>query len=79
MLVDDAWTLLGSGNWDPRSLLLNFEFNIECYDTGLARSLGKLVATKISSAHEVTLQELRDRSLVSKLRDGIVRLASPYL
>jgi cardiolipin synthase A/B len=32
MVVDGAWTLLGSANWDPRSLLLNFEFNVECFD-----------------------------------------------
>ncbi len=29
MLVDGMWSLIGSGNWDPRSLRLNFEFNVE--------------------------------------------------
>jgi len=28
--MDDYWTLFGSTNWDPRSLKLNFEFNVEC-------------------------------------------------
>jgi len=79
MLVDNAWTLLGSGNWDPRSLQLNFEFNVECYDTELARSLGELVATRIAGAHAVTLQELEDRPIAARLRDGVARLASPYL
>ena len=39
MLVDRAWTLLGSGNWDPRSLRLNFEFDVECYEAVLADQL----------------------------------------
>ena len=36
MVVDGAWVLLGSANWDPRSLRLNFEFDLECYDRALA-------------------------------------------
>ncbi len=32
MVVDGTWALVGSANWDPRSLRLNFEFNLECYD-----------------------------------------------
>ncbi len=39
MLVDRTWTLFGSGNWDPRSLRLNFEFDVECYDRELAEAL----------------------------------------
>ncbi len=35
MLVDGAWCCLGSANWDARSLRLNFEFNVEVYDTAL--------------------------------------------
>jgi cardiolipin synthase len=79
MLVDGAWTLLGSGNWDPRSLQLNFEFNVECYDAELARSLGELAAARIAGAHAVTPQELLDRPIAARLRDGVARLASPYL
>ena len=32
MTVDGIWSLIGSGNWDARSLRLNFEFNVETYD-----------------------------------------------
>ena len=39
MMVDGVWTLLGIANWDPRSLRLNFEFNVECYDRALAARL----------------------------------------
>ncbi|NBC49068.1 MAG: cardiolipin synthase, partial [Gammaproteobacteria bacterium] len=30
MLIDDAWCFVGSANWDPRSLRLNFELGVEC-------------------------------------------------
>src|SRR5690606_40906482 len=39
MLVDGAWCCLGSANWDARSLRLNFEFNMEVYDTALSTRL----------------------------------------
>jgi cardiolipin synthase len=79
MLVDDVWTLLGSANWDPRSLRLNFEFNVECYDRALAAELNKLVAQRLQGARQVTLKDVDGRFVLVKLRDGIARLFSPYL
>ncbi|MBR9982741.1 MAG: PLDc N-terminal domain-containing protein [Desulfatitalea sp.] len=79
MLVDDAWTLLGSSNWDPRSLRLNFEFNIECYDPALAAELKTVVEKKRAASKPLTLADVDGRSMAVKLRDGCARLASPYL
>ena len=79
MLVDGCWVLLGSANWDARSLRLNFEFNLECYDADLAQRLEKWVETKLAGAHPVTLAELAGRSMPARLRDGIARLLTPYL
>jgi cardiolipin synthase len=79
MLVDELWTLLGSANWDPRSLRLNFEFNVECYDRELAVSLTDLVRAKIQHAQPLRAEDLDGRSLPIRLRDGVARLFSPYL
>ncbi|MHC1766063.1 MAG: cardiolipin synthase [Verrucomicrobiia bacterium] len=79
MLVDNCWSLLGSANWDPRSLRLNFEFNVECYDPALADSLEDIVRKKLASAGLVTLEELDGRPLPIKLRDGLCRLFTPLL
>jgi cardiolipin synthase len=79
MIVDGCWVLLGSANWDPRSLRLNFEFNLECYDTDLAQRLDSWIETKRKSAHAVTKEEVDGRSLPARLRDGIARLLTPYL
>lgn len=79
MLVDDLWTLLGSANWDPRSLRLNFEFNVECYDRELAKSLTDLVKSKIKKSRPLSLANVDERNLPRKLRDGVACLFSPYL
>jgi len=79
MLVDELWTLLGSANWDPRSLRLNFEFNVECYDRELATSLTDLAQTKIQRSQRLTMADVDRRGLPRRLRDGVARLFSPYL
>jgi cardiolipin synthase len=79
-VVDGAWVLLGSSNWDPRSLRLNFEFDLECYDRVLGESLRRwLRDERIPVARPVTLAEVDGRSLPVRLRDGLARLLSPYL
>ena len=60
-------------------LRLNFEFNVECYSLDLARELEDLIDQKIKSSTPFTLKEIGCRSLPVKLRDGLARLASPYL
>ena len=77
--VDGVWSLIGSTNWDARSLRLNFEYNVECYDTVLAESLDALADKRISQAHLVTLGELNGFPLPIRLRNGLARLLSPYI
>jgi cardiolipin synthase len=79
MVVDKTWTLFGSSNWDPRSLRLNFELDVECHDPALAERMDALAQQKIDAGREVTLEEVDGRSLPVKLGHGIVRLMSPYL
>jgi cardiolipin synthase len=79
VLVDGVWALVGSANWDPRSLRLNFEFDLECYDHDFAVSLENLVQGKLQQAQLVSLEDVNCRTLPVKLRDGVARLFSPYL
>ncbi len=79
MIVDGHWVLLGSANWDARSLRLNFELNVEGYGRAFAQEMEKIIGQKISTAREVTLAEVDGRSMPAKLRDAIARLFSPYL
>jgi cardiolipin synthase len=79
MVVDGVWSLLGSANWDPRSLRLNFELEVECFDPDLAARVEALATERIARARRLTLGELDARPLPVKLRDGFSRLFSPYL
>jgi len=79
MVVDDHWVLLGSANWDTRSLRLNFELNVESYGRDFALTMKKIVRQKLRGAHAVTLAEVDARSVSGKLRDAVARLFSPFL
>ncbi len=79
MIVDHHWSLIGSANWDPRSLRLNFELNVECYDHQLARHLEKIVRARLVQARRLTLQEVDARPLPVRLRDGFARLFTPFM
>jgi cardiolipin synthase len=79
MIVDGHWVLLGSANWDARSLRLNFELNVECYGREFADKMKQVIEEKMAGAHEVTLAEVDTRTVPGKLRDAIARLFSPFL
>lgn len=79
MTVDGNWALIGSANWDARSLRLNFEHNVECFDPALTARLDALLDAKLAEASPLTLETVRGRSLVRRLRDGFTRLLLPYL
>lgn len=79
MVVDGAWSLIGSANWDPRSLRLNFELELECYDPALAAEIEAIIDAKRQDARELTLADVDGRPLPVRLRDGVTRLFAPYL
>ena len=79
MVVDGAWTLLGSANWDARSLRLNFELDVECYSVEFGAHMEGLVQARLNAARQVTMEEISARPLAIKLRDGVARLFAPFL
>ena len=79
MIVDGRWVLFGSGNWDARSLRLNFEFNVECYDPALATQIEAEVSRAIGTAQRVDKAQLESLPLPIRLRNGLARLWLPYL
>lgn len=79
MVVDEEWSLVGSANWDPRSLRLNFEYVVECYSSRLAAALGALITTKEAGARELRRADLLGRPIALRVRDGAAWLMQPYL
>jgi len=78
MVVDGAWTLLGSANWDARSLRLNFEVQVECYSVELGAHMDGLVQARITQSRALTLKDINARPFAAKLRDGAARLFAPF-
>lgn len=79
MIVDEQWLLLGSANLDRRSFRLNFEFNVEAYDRKLAAEMSAWCAGLTEGLEPVSLEAVDSRSMLRRLRDGAVKLFSPYL
>ena len=78
LAVDDEYALVGSANLDPRSLRLNFEFNLEIYDREASALLTRHFDTTRDRSREVTLAEVDGRPLPIRLRDSAAKLFSPY-
>ncbi|MCG8595198.1 MAG: phospholipase D-like domain-containing protein, partial [Kiloniellales bacterium] len=78
-VVDGHYAIVGSGNFDARSLRLNFEFNLEIYDEEFVSLLARHVDQAKARSALITLSEMDGRPLVIKLRDGFARLFAPYL
>ena len=79
MTVDCAWCLIGSGNWDQRSLRLNFEFDVECYGGEFTTILDQLIEDRIACARLMSAETIETRPLPLRLRDNAAWLLSPYL
>lgn len=79
MIVDNVWTLFGSSNWDARSLKLNFEFNVECYDAALGKQMTEWISSRFDAARQLSKGDIKNRSLSKRILGRIMWLASPYL
>lgn len=79
LLIDDAWSFVGSTNWDPRSLRLNFEFNLVNHDPKLVTQLRGIFEEKLAESREITEAMLEEASIDERLRNGFARLFIPLL
>ena len=77
MTIDGGWSLVGSANWDQRSLRLNFELNMEVYDHDFTALITEKIAERKGT--EIKFEALAARSLPVRVRDGLARLLLPYL
>jgi len=79
VIIDDIWSFIGSSNWDARSLELNFEINLECFDADLNSKLTELFTLKKQNTDPVYQVEVNNLPIYKKLRNNLFRLFSPYL
>tara|TARA_R110002110_G_scaffold250142_1_gene466300 strand:+ start:761 stop:2215 length:1455 start_codon:yes stop_codon:yes gene_type:complete len=79
VIIDDIWSFIGSTNWDARSLELNFEINLECFDTALNATLTEFFCLKKEYAIPVSEAHISGLPTYKKIRNNLFRLFSPYL
>ena len=79
MTVDGQWALIGSSNWDARSLRLNFEFDVECEGLEFVSELNRVITLRRNNSELLSLETLEARPVSKVLRDSAARLLQPYL
>ncbi|MCX8996450.1 phospholipase D-like domain-containing protein [Rhizobiaceae bacterium BDR2-2] len=79
LTIDGRWSYTGSSNLDGRSLRLNFEIDLEVYDSAFAAQVERRIDAAIAEARPVTLEALRNRPFPVRLMERILWLGSPYL
>lgn len=78
-VADDAYALIGSSNWDARSLRLNFELDLEIYDPAVAQKVSAHFDRVLSGSKKVMLKEVQSDPLAVRFRNSLFKLFSPYL
>ena len=73
MIVDDAFTSVGSTNFDNRSFQLNDEVNLNVLDEQFAVEQARIFAEDLARSKRYTLDEWERRPLYQKAVNWIVR------
>jgi len=79
MVVDGAWGMVGSANFDIRSFRLNFELGALVLGPHFAARMEARFKHDLEQSREVLAPELEARGFLERLRDGGARLVSPLL
>jgi cardiolipin synthase len=79
LTVDGCWSVVGSANFDPRSLLLNFEVGVGMYDERLASELEEHFEADLEHARRIDPKTWSKRPVRSIFAENFCRLFSPVL
>lgn len=78
-VVDDAWVSIGSANFDPRSLQLNDEANLNVYDPQFASEMVSVLEDDLRHAEKVALSTWAERPWTEKVREVFANLLDSQL
>lgn len=79
MVVDGRFATVGSFNLDVRSFRLNFEMVAVLYDRASVEALTELLEEDLAKTECVELERWRERSVITRVKEGYARLMSPLL
>lgn len=79
MVVDDTVALIGSANFDARSLRLSYETNLAVYDARLVGKLKGIIWEDIAHSDELELHAWRQRPQRVRFLENFCHLFAPML
>ncbi|WP_241232730.1 cardiolipin synthase [Paracoccus haematequi] len=79
LTVDGRMGMVGSANLDRRSFELNYEVNMAVFDHEFVGELDARQDSYAERSREITLEEVRNWSILRRLRNNLLALASPLL
>ncbi len=79
MIVDDRISIVGTANWDVRSLRLNYETNIAIHNEAFANTLKRIVLDDEAQSNKVDLTTWRKRPKWHRLAENACSLMTPIL
>lgn len=79
LTIDGCWSMVGTPNFDPRSVFLNFEVGVILYDAGIAEQLEHSFDTDLKDATPIVKEEWSKRGVGQRLIENGCRLFSPVL
>ncbi|WP_277210276.1 phospholipase D-like domain-containing protein [Isoptericola croceus] len=77
--IDGRWSTVGTANIDRLSLTGNYEINLEIVDPGLASRLEEVFRMDESNARELTYEQWRERSALTKIAERVLEPLEPLL
>ena len=79
VIVDDEFVTTGSTNFDFRSFEHNFEFNALVYSKDFNRKMKDVFEADLQRCSRVSMGKWKQRPLIQKALESVVRLLSPIL
>ena len=79
MVVDGAWSVVGSCNLDPRSLEINLEFVAVIRSVALAELVTQIHRDELAASRRVTTADIARRTIWQRLGDRVAYLLRWWL
>jgi cardiolipin synthase len=79
VVIDGVWTILGSSNFDHRSVLFNDELDAVVLGSAVSGDLERYFSADVAGARRITPEQWRKRPFVQRIRETFWRLATTYL
>jgi cardiolipin synthase len=74
IIVDGVWSVIGSSNFDHRSVLFNDEVDAVIVGSDTARELERMFDDDLTKAHQIDLMAWHDRPISQTLKDVAARI-----